>query len=118
SRRSWKCTGWKLVGSYQLTTSLAMPIRRHNVIAMLLNMLSRLVRVRFTVTYAVTLVGVATALLLLGPQAQDQIIRRASTNLDNLRHGHLGTLLGSALVTDAGPMYLWLPGLVCLLALA
>ncbi|MGH3560944.1 MAG: rhomboid-like protein, partial [Mycobacterium sp.] len=87
---------------------------------MLLNVLLRLARVRFTVTYAVTLVSIGTALLLVGPQARDQIIRQASTNLDNLRHGHLGTLLGSAFVTDidTGPMYLWLPGLICLLALA
>jgi hypothetical protein len=86
---------------------------------MLLNMLSRLARVSLTVTYAVTLATVGTALLLLGPRAQDQIVRQASTNLDNLRHGHLGTLLGSAFVTDGtGPMYAWLPGLVCLLALA
>ncbi|MGV9799521.1 rhomboid-like protein [Mycobacterium sp. NPDC003449] len=41
----------------------------------------------------------------------------ASTNLHNLRHGHLGTLLGSAFVTDSGPVYTWLPGLMCLLAL-
>ena len=46
------------------------------------------------------------------------MIRHASTNLHNLSHGHLGTLLGSAFVVDAGPIYDWLPGLVCLLALA
>jgi hypothetical protein len=87
---------------------------------MLLNVLSRVARVRFTVTYAVTLITIAIALLLRGPRAQDQIVREASTNLDNLRHGHLVTLLGSAFVvdTDSGPIYLWLPGLVCLLALA
>ena len=32
--------------------------------------------------------------------------------------GTIGTLLGSAFVIDAGPIYMWLPGLVCLLALA
>jgi hypothetical protein len=87
---------------------------------MLLNVVSRLARVRFTVTYAVTLISIGTAMLLLGPGVQDQIVRQSSTNLDNLRHGHLGTLLGSAFVVDAdsGPIYLWLPGLVCLLALA
>lgn len=85
---------------------------------MLLGVLSWLARVRFTVTYTVTLATVATMLVALGPGVQDQVFRQASTNLDNLRHGRLGTLLGSALVADAGPIYLWLPGLVCLLALA
>ena len=40
-----------------------------------------------------------------------------STNLHNLAHGHLSTLVGSAFVSDEGPVYVWLPGLVCLLAL-
>jgi hypothetical protein len=46
------------------------------------------------------------------------MVAHASTNLHNLSHGHLGTLLGSAFVVDAGPIYVWLPGLVCLMALA
>jgi len=46
------------------------------------------------------------------------VIRHASTNLHNLAHGHLGTLLGSAFVVEAGPLYFWLPFLACLLALA
>jgi hypothetical protein len=58
------------------------------------------------------------ALLQLSPDAKDRIIRHASTNLHNLSHGRIGTLLGSAFVVDAGPVYVWLPGLVCLLALA
>lgn len=80
----------------------------------------RLARVRFTATYAVTVATVAVTLLLTEPRARGQIVAQASTNLDNLRHGRLGTLLSSALVVDAdsGPIYLWLPGLVCLLALA
>lgn len=85
---------------------------------MLLNALSGLLRVRFTIAYAATLVTIATVLVLLGPQAENQIVLAASTNLDNLRHGRLETLLGSAFVVDAGPVWLWLPGLVCLLALA
>ncbi|MGH3968105.1 MAG: rhomboid-like protein, partial [Mycobacterium sp.] len=40
------------------------------------------------------------------------------TNLHNLAHGHLGTLFGSAFVADTGPIWFWLPGLFCLLALA
>jgi hypothetical protein len=85
---------------------------------MLAAALSRLARVRVTLVYAVIVAGVALALLELGPQVQDRVIRHASTNLHNLSHGHIGTLLGSAFVIDAGPIYLWLPGLVCLLAAA
>ena len=62
--------------------------------------------------------GVTAALSALGPQSHDRVVRHASTNLHNLSHGHVGTLLGSAFVVDAGPIYVWLPGLVCLLALA
>jgi len=83
-----------------------------------IGLLTRLARVRVTVAYAMVVTCVTTALLALGPQVQDRVIRHASTNLHNLSHGHIGTLLGSAFVMDAGPIYLWLPGLVCLLALA
>jgi hypothetical protein len=79
---------------------------------------ARLARVRFTVGYVAVLVVVSFAILGLGPHARDVIIQRASTNLHNLAHGHLGTLLGSAFVVDAGPIYFWLPFLTCLLALA
>lgn len=85
---------------------------------MLLRLLARLARVRVTLAYAVVVTCVTVALYALGPQVQDRVIRHASTNLHNLSHGHLGTLLGSAFVIDAGPIYVWLPGLVCLLALA
>ena len=80
--------------------------------------LSRLARVQFTVGYAAVLLAISCAILALGPHAHDVIVQRASTNLHNLAHGHLGTLLGSALVVDAGPLYFWLPFLTCLLALA
>ena len=40
-----------------------------------------------------------------------------STNLHNLARGRLGTLIGSAFITDGDDLYAWLPGLVCLLAL-
>jgi hypothetical protein len=85
---------------------------------MLLRLLARLARVRVTVAYAVIVTCVTMALYALGPQVQDRVIRHVSTNLHNLSHGHIGTLLGSAFVIDAGPIYMWLPGLVCLLALA
>jgi len=86
--------------------------------AMIVQVLSRLSRVRITLAYAVVLIGVSAALVELGPRARAHVIAQASTNLHNLAHGHLATLLGSAFVTDAGPMYFWLPCLVCLLALA
>jgi hypothetical protein len=79
---------------------------------------SGLARVRVTVAYAVILVCVTTSLSALGPTAADRVIRHASTNLHNLNHGHLGTLLGSAFVVDAGAPYVWLPGLICLMAVA
>lgn len=85
---------------------------------MLARTLSTLLRLRVTVTYAVTLVAVATTLLILGPRVQDHVIRHMSTNLHNLGHGRVVTLVGSAFVTANGPMWVWLPGLVCLLALA
>jgi hypothetical protein len=81
-------------------------------------LLSRLARVRFTAGYATALLAISCIILALGPHAHDVIVQRASTNLHNLTHGHLGTLLGSALVVDAGPLYFWLPFLTCLLALA
>jgi hypothetical protein len=74
--------------------------------------------VRVTVAYAVIVTSVTVALSALGPQVQDRVIRHVSTNLHNLSHGHFRTLLNSAFVVDAGPMYVWLPGLVCLLAVA
>jgi hypothetical protein len=83
--------------------------------AMIFGMLSRLARVRITLGYALALVAVSAALVVLGPRVRAHVILLASTNLHNLAHGHLATLFGSALVTDAGPMWFWLPGLVCLL---
>ncbi|KAA0096114.1 hypothetical protein CIW49_21590 [Mycolicibacterium sp. P1-18] len=84
---------------------------------MVASTIARLARVRVTVGYAVVLVVVTATLVKLDPAVQDRIILHASTNLHNLRHGHVGTLLGSAFVVDAGPVLYWLPGLVCLLAL-
>jgi hypothetical protein len=86
--------------------------------AMVLQILSRLSRVRITLGYAAVLIGVSAALVDLGPRARAHVIAQASTNLHNLAHGHLATLLDSAFVTESGPMYFWLPCLVCLLALA
>ena len=85
---------------------------------MLFGFLRALARIRVTVAYAVILTGVTTVLVTLGPRVQDRVISHASTNLHNLSHGHLGTLFVSAFVIDAGPIYVWLPGLMCLLALA
>ncbi|MHA3021214.1 rhomboid-like protein [Mycobacterium sp. BMJ-28] len=73
---------------------------------------------RVTIGYAAALVIVAAVLAQLGPAAHDRVFRHASTNLHNLAHGRIGTLLGSAFVVDVGAMALWLPGLICLLAVA
>jgi Rhomboid-like protein len=85
---------------------------------MFLGILSRLGRVRITLGYALALVTVSVVLVDLGPRVRAHVIALASTNLHNLAHGHLATLFGSAFVTDAGPIWFWLPCLVCLLALA
>jgi hypothetical protein len=79
---------------------------------------SRLVRVRVTFAYAVALSVVMVTLLLLGPKVRDRVTEYASTNLYNLAHGRIGTLLGSAFVADSELFYVWLPGLICLLAAA
>jgi hypothetical protein len=83
---------------------------------MLLGFLKGLARIRVTVAYAALLTAMTTALALLGPRVQGRVISHASTNLHNLSHGRIGTLFVSAFVIDAGPIYVWLPGLMCLMA--
>jgi hypothetical protein len=85
---------------------------------MTFGILSRLARVWMTLGYAAALVTVSSVLLDCGPRVREQVVRQVSTNLHNLAHGNVAALFGSAFVTDAGPIYYWLPGLVCLLALA
>ena len=84
---------------------------------MVWQMLSYLRPVRVTVAYAVLLVVVALTQLALGARVHNAVVGHMSTNLYNLSRGHLGTLVGSAFVTDGGDIYVVLPGLVCLLAL-
>ena len=78
---------------------------------------AQLGRVRVTLVFAATLAVVAQVLFCLGPGVQSEIVRQASTNLHNLGQGRLETLIGSVFVNDAGPIYIWLPGLVAMLAL-
>ena len=85
---------------------------------MIYDILSRLARVRFTVGYVAIAGVVSFAILSLDPRTRELVIQHASTNLHNLARGHLGTLLSSAFVVDAGPLYFWMPFLACLLALA
>jgi len=85
---------------------------------MMFGLLRALARIRVTVAYAVILTGVSSVLVALGPRVQNRVISHASTNLHNLSHGHLGTLFVSAFVIEAGPIYVWLPGLMCLMSLA
>ena len=75
-------------------------------------------RVWVTASYAAIVSAVAVVMVRMAPATQDAVIRHASTNLHNLGRGRLGTLVGSAFVVDAGPLYLWLPGLICLLLCA
>ena len=79
--------------------------------------LSGAAALRVTMAYALALVAVSAALTALGPHTRDAVVSRMSTNLHNLAHGHLSTLVGSAFVEDGGDVFVWLPGLVCLLAL-
>ena len=79
--------------------------------------LARLGRVRVTLLYAAALAAVAVGVAHLRPQVQQSVMRHVSTNLHNLGEGKVGTLISSAFVNEAGPVYLWLPGLVALLAL-
>ncbi|MGV0635752.1 rhomboid-like protein [Mycolicibacillus trivialis] len=81
-------------------------------------LLSRLSRIRVTLGYTAALVTVAAALVAVDPHTRHRIVHDASTNLHNLGAGRLGTLFDSAFITDAAPIAVWLPGLVCLLALA
>ncbi len=75
-------------------------------------------RARVTLSYAVIVTTVTALMVRMDPAMHDALIRHASTNLHNLSHGRVGTLVGSAFVVDAGSIYLWLPGLICLLLAA
>ena len=79
--------------------------------------LARLGRLRVTLLYAAALAAVAVGVAHLRPQMQHNLMRHVSTNLHNLGEGRVGTLISSAFVNEAGPVYIWLPGLVALLAL-
>lgn len=79
--------------------------------------LSGAASVPVTAAYAVVLVAVSLGLRALGPHARDVAVGRMSTNVHNLAHGRLSTLVGSAFVDEGGDVYLWVPALVCLLAL-
>lgn len=72
-----------------------------------------------TVGYVVGLLAVAAVQRGLSASREQQLIASASTNLRNLAAGRLQTLLESAFVTEEDPsrLWLWLPGLACLLAL-
>lgn len=79
---------------------------------------SRLMRVRVTAGYVLALCVVLAMLEVLGPAFHDRVVQYTSTNLHNLAHGRIETLLASAFVADTDRIYLWLPGLICLLAAA
>ena len=85
--------------------------------AALTAVLAQLGRLRVTLIYAAALAAVAVVVARLGPGVQQGLLRDVSTNLRNLGDGRIGTLFASAFVNEAGPVYLWLPGLVAVLAL-
>ncbi len=79
--------------------------------------LAQLGRLRLTLIYAAALVAVALVVARLAPGVQQSLLRDVSTNLHNLGEGKIGTLVESAFVNEAGPVYVWLPGLLAVLAL-
>jgi hypothetical protein len=79
--------------------------------------LSGAAAVRVTLAYAAALAAISVTLTALGPHARATAISELSTNLHNLAHGHIATLVGSAFVEGGDAFYAWLPGLMCLLAL-
>ncbi|XBL81856.1 rhomboid-like protein [Mycobacterium shigaense] len=79
--------------------------------------LSHAASLRVTALYAVALVTVAITLSQFGSATREVVVSQMSTNLHNLSHGRLSTLVGSAFVSDGDNIAAWLPGLVCLLAL-
>ncbi|WP_067900691.1 rhomboid-like protein [Nocardia vaccinii] len=71
-----------------------------------------------TVGYVVALAVVAVIYAKAGPGVQARILAETSTNLQNLRHGRIGTLLSSAFVIgDTDSTITNVPLLACLLAL-
>ncbi len=86
-------------------------------LAALSAVLAQLGRLRVTLTYAAVLAAVAVVVAHMAPAVQRHLLSDVSTNLRNLGDGKIGTLIESAFVNEAGPVYLWLPGLVALLAL-
>lgn len=71
-----------------------------------------------TVGYVAILLALGTTLSNQSELRQSTILLRLSTNLHNLLHGHIGTLLGSAFVTGDSSALGIVPLLACLLALA
>ena len=74
-------------------------------------------RVPFTASYAVLLALTGGAVRLLDRDARAEVVRAASTNLANLGHGHVETLLVSAVV-QAEPRFPALLPVVAALAAA
>ncbi|MFI1918854.1 rhomboid-like protein [Nocardia sp. NPDC020380] len=75
-------------------------------------------RLRITLGYTFLLLVSTTVLAFLSDPTVDQVMLRASTNLHNLLHGHIGTLLSSAFFIGTGlEAWLILAALGALLAL-
>jgi hypothetical protein len=98
-----------------MTLIALLPSLKHGLMLFSRRLLASATSLRVTLGYAVTLLAVSLTLTTLGARARDAVVSDMSTNLRNLAHGRLGTLIGSAFVSDGGEIYVWLPGLVCLL---
>jgi hypothetical protein len=71
-----------------------------------------------TIGYALALTVVTVVFARVRPDVQARVLADTSTNLHNLGHGHLGTLLSSAFVIgDTNSSLTSIPLLACLLAL-
>ncbi len=73
-------------------------------------------RIPLTLTYVAIVGSLSVLISVLGASTETTIIERASTNLHNLTHGHLATLIGSAFLTGGGPDWILVPLLAGLLA--
>lgn len=72
-----------------------------------------------TYVYSLLLTVVTLLIAVRGDDVRSRIVEHASTNLNNLLRGHLGTLFSSAFVLgDQASAILIIPLLVCVLALA
>ena len=92
--------------------------RAHAEVSTAVGVLRRRHWLPITVGYVAALTVVAVVFARVRPDVQARVLADTSTNLHNLEHGHLDTLLSSAFVIgDTGSSVTSIPLLACLLAL-